>query len=87
MVPAGFISTEENETLLNYFFSAQFNFCPLKMVTVMSLSIFMKDAFCSFIFKKLSYEESLSKDGLVSVYHKNIQTLRIEMYKVQNELP
>ena len=83
-MPAWYISIEENETLLNYFSNAQFNYFLLKMVIVMSLSIFVKDAFCWFNFKKISYEESLSKDGLVSIYHKNIQALRIEVCKVQN---
>ena len=33
--------------------------------------------------KTLSYEELLEKDGSVSIYHRNMQSLAIEMYKVK----
>ena len=36
--------------------------------------------------KTSSYEELLEKDGSVSIYHRNMQSLAIEMYKVKNEL-
>ena len=36
--------------------------------------------------KTSSYEELLEKDGLVSIHHRNIQSLAIEMCKVKNEL-
>ena len=35
--------------------------------------------------KTSSYEELLGKDGSVSIYHRNMQSLAIEMYKVKNE--
>ena len=36
--------------------------------------------------KNSSYEELLEKDGSVSIHHRNIQNLAIEMYKVKNKL-
>ena len=36
--------------------------------------------------KNSSYEELLEKDGSVSIHHRNIQNLAIEMYKVKSEL-
>ena len=36
--------------------------------------------------KNSSYEELLEKDGSVSIHHKNIQNLAVEMFKVKNEL-
>ena len=34
--------------------------------------------------KTSSFEELLGKDGLVSIHHRNIQSLAIEMHKVKN---
>ena len=36
--------------------------------------------------KNSSSEELLEKDGSVSIHHRNIQSLGIEMYKIKNEL-
>ena len=36
--------------------------------------------------KKSSYENLLEKDNSVSIYHKNIQALAIEMFKVKHKL-
>ena len=35
---------------------------------------------------KSSFEELLNKDGSVTIHHRNIQALAIEMYKVRNNL-
>ena len=35
---------------------------------------------------KSSFEELLNKDGPVTIHHRNIQALAIEMYKVRNNL-
>ena len=35
---------------------------------------------------KTSFEESLSKDNSVSIHHRNIQNVAIEMFKVKNDL-
>ena len=44
----------------------------------------MKDA-CVFDNDKLSsYEELLEKDGSVSIHHKNIQSLAIEVFQIKN---
>ena len=71
------------KTLFNAFFNTQFNYCPLKWIhhsrcnNIKSLhekylQLICKDE-CS------SYEELLQKDGSVSIHHKNIQELAIEM--------
>ena len=35
---------------------------------------------------KSSFEELLKKDGSVTIHHRNIQALAVEMYKVRNNL-
>ena len=36
--------------------------------------------------KKSSYENLLEKDNLLSIYHKNIQALAIELFKAKHKL-
>ena len=36
--------------------------------------------------KNSSHEESLTKDGSVSIHHRNIQALATELYKIKNGL-
>ena len=35
--------------------------------------------------KQSRFEELLAKDGFVSIHHRNIKSLAVEMYKVRNE--
>ena len=44
----------------------------------------MKDASVLFNDKLSSYEELLEKDGAVSIHHKNIQSLAIEMFQIKH---
>ena len=46
----------------------------------------MKDVFESFIaIRNLGFDEWLDKDKSVSIHHRNIQKLGIEMFKVLND--
>ena len=87
-----YMNIEKRKLLMNSFFNAQFNYCPL---------IWMLHTRCNnnkikhlherclrltYCDKKSSYEELLEKNGSVSIHHKNIQSLAIEMYKVKNEI-
>ena len=77
---------------MNSFFNVQLNYCPL---------IWMLHSRCNnnkiehlherclrliYCDKDSSHEELLEKDGTVSIHHRNIQNLAIEMYKVKNKL-
>ena len=86
---AGYISIGEIEPPLNYFFSAQFNYYSLIHSGNNYVTKYLHERCLLLIYleKNLSYEESLSKDGSVSICHKNIQTMATEMYKAKIELP
>ena len=77
---------------MNSFFNAQFNYCRLiwmvhsrknknknKHLHERCLRVIYSD-------KKSSYENLLEKDNSVSIHHKNIQALAIEMFKVKHKL-
>ena len=77
---------------MNSFFNAQFNYCPLiwmlhsrknnnkiKHLHERCLRLNYRD-------KKSSFKNLLEKDNLVSIHHKNIQALVIEMFKVKHKL-
>ena len=75
---------------MNAFFNAQFNYCPLilmlhsrhnnnriKHLHETCLRLIQND-------KLSSYKEPLEKDGQVSIQHKNIQSLAIEMFQIKH---
>ena len=85
-----YMNLQKRKVLMNAFFNAQFNYCPLiwllhsrqnnnkiKHLHERCLRLIHND-------KLSSYEELLEKDGLVSVHHKNIQSLAIEMFQIKN---
>ena len=78
--------------LMNAFFDSQVNYCPL-------IRMCRSRKFCHEINrlhgkclriiyndKTSSYEDLLSKDGSVSMHHKNLRKLVIEFYKVASGL-
>ena len=90
--PTSYISLEKKKLLMNSFFDAQFNYCPLiwmlhsrsnnnkiKHLHECCLQLVYND-------KQLSYKELLIQDGTVSIHHRKIQTLAAKMFKVKNNL-
>ena len=86
------MSLEKKKLVMNSFFNAQFNYCPLiwmlhsrsnnnkiKHLHERCLRLIYND-------KQSSYEELLIKDGTISIHHRKIQTLATEMFKVKNEI-
>ena len=78
--------------MMNVFFSSQFGYCPpvwmlhnrrynnkINCLDERMLRIAYKDY-------KSSFAELLSEDKSLTVHHRNVQKLAIEMYKVKNEL-
>ena len=84
-----FMNTEKKKLLMNAFFNAPFNYCPLvwmfhsrklnKKINRISLRIVYNG-------NTSSFEEFLETDNSVSVHHKNIQILETELYKIVNGL-
>ena len=86
------LTTEKRRILINAFVESQFNYCRLvwmfhsrklnnkiNKLQERSLRIIYRDGTSSF-------EDLLKKDGSVTVHHRNIQTLAVEMFKVKNNL-
>ena len=87
-----FLTIEKSRLLMKTFIELQFNYCPLvwmfhnqklrnkiNKIHERSLRIVYND-------DSSSFEELLSKDNSVSIHHRNIQSLAIEMYKSKNNL-
>ena len=87
-----YMGIRKRKLLLNAFFNAQFNYCPL---------IWMLHSRCNnnkikyfhgrclrliYIDKSSSYEELSRKDGSIPIHHKSIKELSIEMFKIKNTL-
>ena len=73
-------------------FNAQFNYCPLIWMLHCRRNNnklkHLHEHCLQLIYngKQSSYEELLIKDGMVSMHHRNIQTLATEMFKVKNKI-
>ena len=87
-----YISVEKRKILFNAFFLSQFNYCPLvwmchnrsynnriNRLHERCLRTIYND-------KQSSFEQLLDKDGSVSIHHKNVQFLLIEMFKIKNNI-
>ena len=85
-----YMNIKKINLLMNSFFITQFKYCPL---------IWMLHSRCNnnkikhlhkrclrlmYCDKASSYEELLEKDGSVSLHHRSIRSLAIEVYEVKN---
>ena len=77
---------------MNYFFAAQFNYCPLvwtchyRSVNNKINRLHERCRGTVYSDSETSFEDLLDKERSVSVHVKNIKILVIEMFKVSNKL-
>ena len=87
-----YMTLEKKKIVMNSYFNAQFNYCPLiwilhrsnnnnkiKHLHEQSLRLICSD-------KKSSDENLLEKDKVVSIHHKNVEVLATEMFQVKHKL-
>ena len=85
-----FMNLSQRKLLMNAFFMSQFSYCPLiwmghsrglnnkiNRLHERCLRIIYDD-------NKSSFDESLQKDKSITIHHRNIQSLAIELYKIRN---
>ena len=75
---------------VNAFFMAQFNYCPLIWMchnrTCNNKINRLHERCLRLIYdKNSSFEDLMEKDNSVSIHHKNLQALAIEMFKVHTK--
>ena len=74
------------------FIQSQFNYCPLVWMfhnrTLNNKINKLHERALRIVYKNdnLTFQELLEKDNSVTVHHKNLQRLAIEMYKIKNHL-
>ena len=87
------VSMEKKKIIMNSFIESQFSYCPL--VWMFNSSRKLNDRINRIHERGLrlvygdytsSFEELLDKDESVTVHHRNIQLVAIEMFKVKNSL-
>ena len=87
-----FIPFEKKRILLKTFIESQFSYCPLIWMfcsRTMNRKInHIHERALRLVYNDYikSFDELLKKDNTVSIHHRNIQYVAIEMYKVMNNL-
>ena len=83
-----YINYEEKHLLVNAFFHSQFNYCQLVWMchdrTDNNKINHLHERCFRSIYndKKSSFEDLVEKDWSVSVHHRNLKTLAVELFKV-----
>ena len=89
---ANYMELPKRRILMNAFFKAQFNYCPIIWMfhsRCLNNKINRLHERCLRMIyndKISNFEELLNKDNSVSIHHNNIHALAIEMYKVANDM-
>ena len=86
------IDEDKRRILFNWYFSSQFNFCPLiwinrnKSINKKISNLNERALRLIYCDHSSNFQELLQGDNSVTIYQKNIHTLAIMMYKVVNNI-
>ena len=87
------VSMEKKKILMNAFIESQFSHCPLVWMFCFSRKLntrmnHIHERGLRIVYEDYTstFEELLNKDGSVSIHHRNIQLVAIQMFKVKNGL-
>ena len=89
---AKFLSLEKRRILIKSFFESQFEYCSLlwmchsRTLNNRINSLHYRALRLIYNEHTLSFKELLKKDGSMTIHHRNVQKLGIEMYKAKNNL-
>ena len=83
---AHFMNFNNRKKLMNAFFKAQFNYCPLVWMLHSRLLNNKHERCLGVVYNnnQNTFEELLELDNSVSIHYKNLQCLAIELYKIFN---
>ena len=80
------------KVLMQAFFNSQFSYCPLvwmfhgRKINTRIDNLHFRALRMIYLDETSSFEELLQKDGSVTVHHRNLQLLAIEMFKAVNNM-
>ena len=85
---SGYIDLPKRRVIMKSFITSQFGYCPLicRALNNKINSVHERALRITYNDSKSTFEELLNKDNSVSIHHRNLQVLAIEMFKIKNNM-
>ena len=89
---SGYMDLPKRWVIMKLFIASQFGYCPLtwmfhsRALNNKINSIHERALRITYNDSKSTFEELLNKDNSVSIHHRNLQVLAIEMFKIKNNM-
>ena len=89
---SGYMDLPKRRVIMKSFITSQFGYCPLiwmfhsRALNNKINSIHERALRITYNDSKSTFEELLNKDNSVSILHRNLQVLAIEMFKIKNNM-